>query len=208
MSVEAVTAYVCDFLPEKQIGKPSLPDIVPRPVSRRSHGLESLPAEVVDHIADYLSARSALALHFSSKLLSEKVPLDDRFWKSRLCDGSLVLHLWDVNEQELRQRTAGAIEWDWKGLIETLSIEFSEDCKPGLIPPGLWNRCRILNYIEEILKSSNSFPSEQSLSAHSIRASKSKGTSTKSNIQRLLVVVVAVMIWDLRDSIFKKGLQS
>jgi hypothetical protein len=189
------------MLQEKQIIKPSLPDLIIRPFSRQSSGLEGLPAEIVDHITDYLSARSALALHCCSKSLSEKVPIDDRFWKSHLCNGSLLLHLWDVDEQELKQRTAGAIEWDWKALIKRLSVEFNQDYKSRVVPPGLWNRRRILNYIEEILESSYTFPNQQNLSEPSIRASNNDETSANSNLRIFLVVLVAAIVWGSRNRV-------
>lgn len=199
LSVETVTTYVCNMLQEKQIIKPSLPDLIIRPVSRQSSGLESLPAEIVDHITEYLSASSALALHRCSKSLSKKVPIDDRFWKSHLCDGSLLLHIWDIDEQDLKQRTAGAIEWGWKALIKTLSVEFNQDYKSSVVPPGLWNRRRILNYIEEILESSYTSPNQQSLSEPSIGASNNDETSVNSSTRIFLVVLAAAIVWSSRD---------
>ena len=168
-----------------------------RPVPIPTCDLESLPGEIIDYVTYHLPARSTLALHCSSKILSNKVQLDDRFWRSRLCDGNLLLYIWDMNEQELKQRISGCSEWDWKALIRNFATNFSEGRQSCTAPSGLWNRRRILNRIEEILVDASTFSCEQSILPLLIRVSENHDMFASAYIPRILVSLAVVLAWAL-----------
>ncbi|KAH7116122.1 hypothetical protein B0J11DRAFT_118239 [Dendryphion nanum] len=126
---------------------------------RTPQSLERFPNETLDRISDFLPPCSIINLHKTSKALAQKVPLDDRFWRMHLRDGSLLPHMWDLDTQELdpsisNKKFANIGLWDWKSLIQLLfKKEFPVsglDSRIDQIPPGFWNRCRIWRIVEEI----------------------------------------------------------
>ncbi|KAF2855798.1 hypothetical protein T440DRAFT_536007 [Plenodomus tracheiphilus IPT5] len=131
--------------------------------SRKPTTLEGFPPELVDLICDYLSARSVVALHRTSKALAMKTPMNNKFWRDSLRDGSLHPHLWDLDtkwiEHGLQQSRPRFLDptaaFDWKGVAQILfaaSLANSDrDPRMKDLPHHLWNRCRIWNIIKEAL---------------------------------------------------------
>ncbi|KAF1965295.1 hypothetical protein BU23DRAFT_575012 [Bimuria novae-zelandiae CBS 107.79] len=128
ITIGDLTTFVCGELRQTQPrspGSPSSSDATIGP--RQSHGLERLPTELMGHITEFLPARATIALHRSGKTFSEKVSLDDRFWRSRLCNGALLSHVWDMNEEETKRYAPSGFNWDWRSLISSLAAEFTGD---------------------------------------------------------------------------------
>lgn len=137
----------------------------PQPLERNSdlpepsltvpkHGLEALPIELLDHISSYLPARSLVSLRRSSQTLAFKIPFDEKFWRHHLCNGSLLPHVWDLEEEtfkQLLQSTPDDRRWDWREISQRLRIHhnLSNKGKSNMdtLPVGFWNRCRIWSTI-------------------------------------------------------------
>lgn len=124
------------------------------------YGLEALPIELLDQIESQLSARSILSLRQSSRTLASKIAFDERFWRRQLCNGSLLPHIWDLEEDQFRhllQAASHAQAWDWGNLAERLRVNhvISSQYYPytEVFPAGLWNRCRIWNIIGNACRS-------------------------------------------------------
>ncbi|PVH94172.1 hypothetical protein DM02DRAFT_693805, partial [Periconia macrospinosa] len=118
------------------------------------HGLEALPIELLDHIASELPARSIVSLRQSSRPLAHKIPFNERFWGRQLCNGSLLPHIWDLDEEnfkQLLQSTPQDQSWDWREMCDRLRVDrhLSDRGKNNLtaLPEGFWNRCRIWTII-------------------------------------------------------------
>jgi hypothetical protein len=129
--------------------------------NRECATLESLPNELLDQILAYLPPQCIINLHRTSRLLAFKVPLDDRFWRTHLLDGTLVPHIWDL-EYEYFEEVQHAFPnntnddqiSDWCSLVELLQRKdfpiCGRDHRLDNLPPGYWNRCRIWTIIEEL----------------------------------------------------------
>lgn len=132
--------------------------------SRQYQGLECLPKELLDEISSHLPISSVIALQRTSKLLALQIPLDSKFWRNSLGEGSLHPHVWDLDtkrvEQQLPQPGTAPLDptasWDWRSVAKLLAAKRSPiDRRPdGLVdvPVGFWNRCRIWATIEEALQ--------------------------------------------------------
>ncbi|PVI00921.1 hypothetical protein DM02DRAFT_487002, partial [Periconia macrospinosa] len=119
------------------------------------HGLEALPIELLDHIASELSARSIVSLRQCSRTLAYKIPFNERFWRRQLCNGSLLPHIWDLDEDNFKQVLQSTPEdqsWDWLEMCDRLRVDhhLSDRVKNNstALPEGFWNRCRIWNIID------------------------------------------------------------
>jgi hypothetical protein len=121
---------------------------------------EKLPVELLEQIIFFLPGYSALSLQSTSKILREKIYLDQRFWRDELISGCVGI-LFDLDEKLLLEKDAQRplgegpdTEWDWKGLV----IKFSHLQKNGLNQKVLWettpralrNRCRVWRITRDI----------------------------------------------------------
>ncbi|KAF2108084.1 hypothetical protein BDV96DRAFT_287519 [Lophiotrema nucula] len=123
--------------------------------------LERLPTEILDRITEFLPPKSIIALHRTSRTLARNVPLDERFWRNHILDGSLLPHIWDLTREQLEYPRPGDqqsgscfdIQWGWKSIVKLLfKKEFplcGGDSRLEGVPLGFWNRCRIWKIVEE-----------------------------------------------------------
>jgi hypothetical protein len=167
--------------------------------SQRYHGLEALPNELLDQIVNLLPARSAVALHCSSKSLAHKVVIDNKFWKARLCDGSALSHIWDLEVKEMKRFIVLETIWDWKSLIRCLAVKTSEDqTSKDTIPKGLWNRRRIFDRIEGTLMRPPNYRAD--LPPASCGFPESHGSQHRFSLSTLVFfgLLMIIAAWDLQ----------
>ena len=107
MNVPDITQFLVDILKATPEWDDYL-ERLPKP-TRPSQSLERLPNEILDRICEYLPPSSVICLHETSKALAYKVPLDDRFWRLHLRDGTMLPHLWDLDTEQLNQLQRYAI---------------------------------------------------------------------------------------------------
>ncbi|KAF2645199.1 hypothetical protein P280DRAFT_513116 [Massarina eburnea CBS 473.64] len=132
------------------------PSVIPISTSR-FQGLQGLPSELLERITDLLPPHLIMSLRQSSRTLAQKIPLDDRFWRRRLCDGSLLRYVWDIDERQVKQllrNTTGGRGGGWSNLVRNLQLEvaYITDQHSGGSEDfivGLWNRRRIWRIIED-----------------------------------------------------------
>jgi hypothetical protein len=155
-NVPNIEAFVFDVLLASSQDQPT--NVYALKSAPAPHGIERLPNELLDSICSYLPPQSVIKLHRTSKTMSEKLQLDNAFWRDRLRTGSLHPHIRGLDTQgieTLRQEsniTIPAAEWDWKTVAKLLATKqfLIARCDPRLdkMPLGLWNRCRIWSIIE------------------------------------------------------------
>jgi hypothetical protein len=119
-------------------------------------GLEALPCELLERITESLTPDSVMSLRQASRSLALGVPLDDRFWRRHICDGSLLPYIWDLDEDQMKrllQSHPTDLSRDWHRLARVFRpkecLRRGQDPLSGQIPAGLWNRCRIWSMIDE-----------------------------------------------------------
>jgi len=135
------------------------------PSPQRSR-LEELPVEILHQILSYLPLALLLRFRRISKYLTSRLCLDQHFWLRGMVSGTLIPHLWDLDQKECsktnrenlsKRAVEGSVndsQWDWEGLIKLLtstnSIMEARDIY-GTLPIGFRNRCRIWKIIEEAM---------------------------------------------------------
>lgn len=133
--------------------------------------------ELLWHIVSYLPTQSIMSLKRCSKLIDRSLPITQRFWRDELVAGAVVQYLFDLDDDQIREKDAeleGTNEqWDWKGLVIELSIMqraetlWDDSCwEDPALPHGFRNRCRIWRIAEDILKyASETLPTEEEFTA-------------------------------------------
>ncbi|KAF2248925.1 hypothetical protein BU26DRAFT_604875 [Trematosphaeria pertusa] len=161
MNILELPSFVLDILQATPASIAQQPPSVQ--LVREPDGLENLPNELLDRIMEFLPSASIVSLHRTSRALSVKVLLNDRFWRKALLDSSIVHHIWDLDEDKLKQLAQGAeaISPDqgrWKSVVRLLKQKdfpiCGQDSRLAELPKGLWNRCRIWNIVEDVLTTS------------------------------------------------------
>jgi hypothetical protein len=171
-------------------------------------GLEALPCELLDRVMEFLPPQSAMSLRQVSRLLAIKIPLDDRFWRRHFCSGSLLPHLWDLDEEQLKQllrRMPTDPPRDWRSLAclfrNEQCLKWGQDPMSGNIHGGLWNRCRIWSIVEEACASPNiqaQSPVSTSHHRHEKRALKIESMRALS-VGILAIMVTLIISHDLQS---------
>lgn len=120
-------------------------------ITSRHRGFEELPNELLDQICSYLSVSSVISLARTCKLLALKA-LNGTFWRTRLLDGSLVPHMWDLDNAVFNE-SAMRTNRNWGRVAKILSqrkLPMDQiDWRLKDIPDGLWNRCRVWSIVEK-----------------------------------------------------------
>ena len=174
-------------------------------LNRPQQGLEALPIELLDQVMSQLSARSTLSLRRSSRTLASKIPLDERFWRRYLCNGSLLPHVWDLDEKlfkTLLGTTPHGLTWDWRNFTEQLRVnnvlKITSQSNAESLPVGFWNRCRIWHIIGSAHKSPPGYDANEE---HQM--SKAKLPQRKSRAKRIFAIGLSTIFvmaawWDLK----------
>ncbi|OAL54487.1 hypothetical protein IQ07DRAFT_676541 [Pyrenochaeta sp. DS3sAY3a] len=120
-------------------------------VTSRHRGFEELPNELLDQICSYLPVSSVISLARTCKLLALRA-LNGTFWRTRLIDGSLVPHMWDLDNAVFNE-SAMRTNRNWGRVAKILSqrrLPMDQiDWRLKDIPDGLWNRCRVWSIVEK-----------------------------------------------------------
>ncbi|KAF2129324.1 hypothetical protein P153DRAFT_291448 [Dothidotthia symphoricarpi CBS 119687] len=150
IDIPDLTSFVSDMLTTTPLKIEQNPTTLQ--FAREPLGFERLPTELLDQIGKHLPPQSVIALHCTSKAFAIKAPLNNKFWRDRLIDGSLVPHIWDLDANQLDHERQDRL-WDWRSVAQLLVAKKfpRNESNPLLVgpPTGLWNRCRIWNIIED-----------------------------------------------------------
>jgi len=149
-----LTEYVISQLRQAINAEPTHQEMI---IFRENISLaEKLPVELLDRIIFFLPGYTALSLQSTSKMLRQKIHLDQRFWRDELISGCVGI-LFDLDEKLLLEKDAQRPlrgEWDWKGLVAKFSCQQSDFLNEKLswetTPRALRNRCRVWKITRDI----------------------------------------------------------
>jgi hypothetical protein len=135
------------------------PPSISEPV-RESAALEKLPTEILDQILGYLHPWSVISLHYTSRMLLHRIPLDEVFWSTHMKDGTLLPHIWELKDIDFKtyenynKAYDGTFQIHWQSVCKAFYNKdiplCNRDHRFDDVPPGYWNRCRIWNIIREL----------------------------------------------------------
>jgi hypothetical protein len=166
-----LTEYVISQLRPAINAEPTQQEII---IFRENISLaEKLPVELLDRIIFFLPGYTVLSLQSTSKMLRQKIRLDQRFWRDELISGCVGI-LFDLDEKLLLEKDSKRplrgepdAEWDWKGLVAKFSRLQSDFLNEKLswetTPRALRNRCRVWKIARDIQEYATGLEAEDKL---------------------------------------------
>ncbi|RDL40774.1 uncharacterized protein BP5553_00753 [Venustampulla echinocandica] len=85
--------------------------------------LQMFPMELLNRITSNLPCSSILRLHRTSRIMSNRLPVTQSFWRDQLLSGNLVPFLWDLDAtkcRELQRSLRRGLGLDWRTLVRNL----------------------------------------------------------------------------------------